>query len=84
MPAFRKLPSRYASIVIPFLLSLMMCGVVSAISTARALGLSADLPAQWAKGWGLSWLVAFPTLLVVMPLVRRLAGRLVESPAIRS
>ncbi|WP_019995062.1 DUF2798 domain-containing protein [Aureimonas ureilytica] len=83
MPAFRKLPPRHASIVVPFLLSLMMCGVVSAISTARALGLSADLPTQWLKGWGLSWLVAFPTLLVVMPLVRRLAGLLVESPASR-
>ncbi|WP_062114507.1 DUF2798 domain-containing protein [Aureimonas sp. AU40] len=83
MPAFRKLPPRYGAFVVPFLLSLMMCGVVSAISTARALGLSSELPAQWAKGWGLSWFVAFPTLLVVMPMVRRLAGLLVEMPAPR-
>ena len=84
MPAFRKLPPRYASIVVPLLVSLMMCGVVSAISTARTIGLSGDLAAEWLKGWALSWLVAFPTLLVVMPLVRRLAGLIVESPAARS
>jgi hypothetical protein len=29
--------------------------------------------------WGLSWIVAFPTLLLVLPLVRRATRALVES-----
>jgi hypothetical protein len=29
------------------------------------------------RAWGLSWLVAFPTLLLVLPLVRRAVARIV-------
>ncbi|WP_411970259.1 DUF2798 domain-containing protein [Mesorhizobium sp. BH1-1-4] len=28
--------------------------------------------------WGLSWLVAFPTLILVLPMVRRIVGVLCE------
>jgi hypothetical protein len=34
----------------------------------------------WAF-WALSWIVAFPTLLVVLPLVRRIVALVVEPPA---
>jgi hypothetical protein len=30
--------------------------------------------------WGLSWMVAFPTLLLILPMVRRLTALLVELP----
>jgi hypothetical protein len=32
----------------------------------------------WLGAWGLSWLVAFPTLLLVLPVVRRATDALVE------
>ncbi|GGE25206.1 hypothetical protein GCM10011390_50860 [Aureimonas endophytica] len=79
MRTSRKLPAPYGAIITPLLLSLMMCCIVSGISTARAVGLADDLLAQWARGWGLSWLVAFPTLLFVLPVVRRVTGWLVEA-----
>jgi len=31
------------------------------------------------SAWGLSWLVAFPVLLAVMPVVRRIVGLIVET-----
>jgi hypothetical protein len=34
----------------------------------------------WPTAWALSWLVAFPTLLMVLPLVRRIVALVVESP----
>ncbi len=80
MSPYRKLPSRYNGIVLPFFLSLMMCCIVSGISTMRAVGLAPDLAEQWVRGWALSWPVAFPVLLLVMPFVRRLTGWFVEAP----
>ena len=77
----RKLPARYAGIVMPLVLSVLMTFVVSAIATARSIGVGADFLATWPAAWGLSWLVAFPTLLLVLPVVRRIVGLVVEAPA---
>ena len=78
----RKLPARYATIVSPLVLSLLMTFIVSFISTLKSLGFQPGLPAIWLTAWGLSWLVAFPTLLLVLPVVRRIVGWLCE-PASR-
>ncbi len=75
----RRLPARYAAIVLPLVLSLIMTFVVSGISTARSAGLSPSFVATWMSAWGLSWLVAFPVLLAVMPVVRRIVGLIVET-----
>lgn len=77
---FRKLPARTLPVVMPLLLSLKMTFVVSGISTLKSLGLVDGFLAKWMAAWGLSWLVAFPVLLVMMPLVRRLVGLIVETP----
>ena len=75
----RKLPARYAGLVLPLLLSILMTFIVSLISTLRGIGLAANLVQVWMGAWGLSWIVAFPTLLMVLPLVRRATRALVES-----
>ena len=82
-PVFRKLPARFAAVMMPFLLSVLMTCVVSAIATLRSIGLSPLFLATWPSAWLLSWLVAFPTLLATLPLVRRLVGLLVEAPPAR-
>ncbi len=75
----RKLPARFAPIVMPFLLSLMMTCLVSLIATARSVGVTADLVHLWPGNWALSWLVAFPVTLLVLPLVRRMTSALVDT-----
>ena len=75
-----KLSSHYGALVMPLLLSVIMTCIVSLVSTLRSVGLAADLIRIWLSAWALSWLVAFPTLLVVLPLVRRLTAAIVESP----
>lgn len=77
----RKLPPRYASVVMPLILSVLMTFVVSAISTLKSLGPTPAFLATWPAAWALSWIVAFPTLLVVLPLVRRIVALVVEPPA---
>ncbi|CAM5765320.1 DUF2798 domain-containing protein [Bosea minatitlanensis] len=79
--AFRRLPARYAAVVMPFILSVLMTFVVSGISTLKALGPTAAFLWTWPESWALSWIVAFPTLLLVLPLVRRLVAVVVAPPA---
>lgn len=79
-PGLRKLPARSAAWVMPLLLSLLMTFIVSLISTVRVVGLSMDVPRLWMSSWALSWLVAFPTLLLVLPLVRRATAAIVQPP----
>lgn len=74
----RKLPARYASVISPLVLSLLMTFIVSLISTLKSLGFHPSMPGIWMVAWGLSWLVAFPTLLVVLPVVRRIVGVICE------
>jgi hypothetical protein len=76
-----KLPARYASVVMPLVLSLLMTFVVSAISTLKSLGATPAFVATWPIAWALSWLVAFPTLLALLPLVRRIVALVVAPPS---
>jgi len=76
----RKLPARFGPIVMPFLLSLLMTCLVSLISTARSVGVTPELLRLWPGSWALSWLVAFPVTLIVLPIVRRLTAAVVDLP----
>ncbi|MFO6421202.1 DUF2798 domain-containing protein [Hylemonella sp. W303a] len=77
-PSFRKLPARYAAVVMPFFLSLMMSGIISFISTLRSIGWQAMSLQGWLGAWALSWVVAFPTVLLLLPVVRRLTAMVVQ------
>lgn len=79
-PRRRKLPPGYARILMPLILSIIMSGVVSAVATIASIGLGPDFALGWPKAWGASWMVAFPTLLLVLPVVRRIVGVIVEQP----
>jgi Protein of unknown function (DUF2798) len=77
----KKLPARWMHVVMPLFLSMFMSAFISFISTVKAVGLPPDLFSRWILAWGISWAVAFPTVLMVLPLVRKLAGLVVEQPA---
>lgn len=76
----RRLPARYGTLVMPFILSLLMTCIVSAVATIRNLGLTHESLTQWPSAWGLSWVFAFPVLLILLPVVRRIVGLIVEAP----
>lgn len=77
-PIFRRLPARASIVLVPMFLSFFMSGIVSLIATMRSLGLSPDLPQAVLHAWMLSYPVAFPAALIVLPFVRRIVGFLVE------
>jgi hypothetical protein len=70
------IPARFAPILFGLILSGLMSCIVSGIATLRALGPVAAFPGAWMTSWAFSWAVAFPTVLVVAPLTRRLVARL--------
>lgn len=76
---FRKLHSRHLRWAMPAVLSLAATCVVSLISTLLAVGLSPALPATWLPAWGFAWIIAFPTLVIVLPHARKLVSMFVET-----
>ncbi len=75
------MPARYAPILFGFLLSALMSFLVSGIATFRNFGLLDGFLGLWISAWLPSWLIAFPVVLVVAPIARRLVGLVVRAPA---
>lgn len=76
----QKLPARFNTVAMPFVLSIFMSCLVSMISTLRAYGFADFDFGTWVQAWGLSWIVAFPALFVVLPIVRKIVAAMVEKP----
>ena len=71
-----RIPARYSPILFSALLSAIMVTIVSAFVLTTTQGITADLPAKWLKSCVTTWPVAFPTVALVAPLVRKIVGRL--------
>jgi hypothetical protein len=70
-----RIPVRFAPIVFGALLSAIMVALVSAFVIAVTQGLHPGFAAQWLKSCATTWPIAFPTVTLVAPWVRRLVGR---------
>ena len=71
------IPAKYGQITFIFFVSICMSCVVSGVSVLNTAGLADAFFVLWMTAWLKSWIVAFPTLLVIAPLVRRFVDRLV-------
>jgi len=67
---------RYAPLLFALILSCVMTLLVSGLSTWRAVGPSPTLTQLWLGAWLTSWSIAFPLVLVIAPLTRRLVEKL--------
>lgn len=75
-----KLPPKYALVLAPLMMSGLMSGIVCAVNLLRAMGWSWEAVAAWPLTWLMAWAVAFPAVLLVMPMVKRITGALVRQP----
>ncbi len=71
-----RISARFAPIVFGALLSAIMTGIVSAFVLAFSQGLHAGFFAQWLKSCALTWPIAFPTVTLLAPWVRRVVGQI--------
>lgn len=76
----KKLPVRLFQplfgLFMAFFMSLLMSGAITAIN----VGLPPDFVSRWMRSWGVAFLLAYPAILIVAPLARRLALKFAESP----
>jgi hypothetical protein len=70
-----RIPNRFAPIVFGGLLSAIMVAVVSAIVLAINQGIHHGFLWQWTRSCLTTWPIAFPTVTVIAPWVRRVVGR---------
>lgn len=75
------IPARFAPILFGFILSGLMSCLVSGIATLRATGMVDGIFGLWMVSWMNSWVVAFPTVLIVAPLARRFVARVTAPPS---
>ena len=64
---------------LPLGTSFFMTFLVSGVATIRAIGLVPGGIGPWMVSWFFSWAIAFPTVLVMMPRVRRWLSYLIET-----
>lgn len=69
----KKLPSQALHLLVPLFLSFAMSGIVSFISTLRATGLIGFEIGPYIVTWFFSWLLAFPSALIILPIARKTA-----------
>lgn len=73
----RKFPQGSTRYLMPLVLSVFMSAIVSAVATATSVGLGPEFVLSWPSAWGASWIVAFPSLLLLLPIVRRIVAWMV-------
>ena len=71
-----RIPARFAPVLFAGLLSVIMVAIVSAFVLFLREGLHSDFAAQWAKSCMTTWPLAFVTVTLVAPQVRRVVVRL--------
>lgn len=71
-----RIPARFAPILFSALLSAIMVCIVSAFVLITSQEIHAGFLAQWAKSCLTTWPIAFPTVAIVAPWVRRIIGRI--------
>lgn len=71
-----KIPARYANLLFGGILSIIMVTVISAAVVIVTQGFGPNFMVYWFKGFATAWPIAFPTVLVVAPFVRKLVVKL--------
>jgi hypothetical protein len=71
-----RINPRFAPLLFSGLLSAIMVSIVSAFVLLLNQGWHPGLPAAWLRSCLTTWPVAFPTVAIVAPMVRRIVARL--------
>lgn len=70
-----RIPVRYAGLLFAFILSGLMTMVVTAVLLIQREGLHAELFSHWLNGFIRTWPIAFPSVLLLAPWVRKQVAR---------
>ena len=72
------IPKQYTAQVFAFFMALLMSGIMSFVISAFNIGWAEGILIIWLHAWMLAFVVAFPTIMVVSPLVRKLVALVIN------
>lgn len=70
------IPRKFEPVLFGFVLSGLMSLLVAGIATLRATGVGPGFLSLWISSWLTAWLFAFPAVLLVSPVARRVVRSL--------
>lgn len=68
---------RFAPVVFALFMAFFMSGIMSLVVTTINIGFTDDLVLRWLNSWPMTFAIAFPTIMVVAPMVKRIVSRLI-------
>ena len=75
----KLIPKKYMSFLISFFMALLMSCTMSLVIIIFNVGLIEGFVSIWLKAWGFSFIVAFPTVIVISPIVGKLVNLVIEN-----
>lgn len=71
-----KFTPKHAPVLLAFFTSLMMSLLMSGVITLLNLGLVDDFLRRWLTAFVSAFFIAFPSILLVLPIARRIVSRI--------
>lgn len=69
---------KYQRVVYTLVMSLLMSGIMSFVVSLFNIGLVNNILSIWLKAWSFSFLIAFPTVFFVSPVVAQIVNKLIR------
>jgi len=70
---------RFQHLVFAFFMSLLMSCLMSLVISIFNIGLVDDILTIWVKAWSFAFIVAFPAIILVSPMVKRLVALAIKN-----
>lgn len=71
--------AKYQKIVFSLLMALFMSGIMSFVISVFNVGLIENIFTIWIKAWSFAFIVAFPTIMLISPIVQKIVSRLIST-----
>ena len=65
---------KHHRIVFSFFMALLMSGIMSFVISVFNIGLVDNIVSVWLKAWVFAFMVAFPAIFIISPLVHKLVS----------
>ena len=64
--------NKHFKVVFSFFMALLMSGIMSFVISVFNMGLVSNIITIWLKAWSFAFIIAFPTIIMVSPIVHKL------------
>ncbi len=65
---------KHHKLVFSFFMSLLMSGIMSFVISVFNIGMVENIITIWLKAWSFAFMIAFPTIIAVSPIVHKLVA----------